>query len=319
MDFIKKHKFLSAILFLTPVLILILLHVLDALSSLDIQASEWITLTAGLLTYYGTVILAIVTSEQNDKLIEFQERQEERDKIQQQIAREQLEIAERQKEIADRQLKFIKREQEINEISLIYKNQPNFEITSLMKATNREWIPVELRKCVYINGYDHEFDACTNIEQEEASITLYVVFDNKSETDAYDVSIAEVDPILQLAKDETDFESNSNGWRENKYYANLSITKFECVPSGEGKVQTFVLSKNENRYTIDFTLTYKNAYGHWFFQDVEVCITREENIIKCQLLINDSRQGEKDVNEHGIVQYENGTFLQFPPRKEAVQ
>ena len=160
MSFIRRHVILSIILFFIPVIITVTLWILDCQVNINITISDWITLLAGLFTYYGTVILAIVTVSQNDKLIEFQERQEkreklqgereerqerreerqerreerheERDKFQQKIAHRQLEISEKQKEIADRQLAYIKREQEINETILRDENQPNFEITSLI-------------------------------------------------------------------------------------------------------------------------------------------------------------------------------------------
>ena len=332
MSFIKKHMFLSAILFLIPVIIGIILRLLDCCSCIHVTASDWITLLAGLFTYYGTVILAVVTVSQNDKLIEFQERQErreqlqdereerqerreerqeKRDEVQQGIASKQLEISKRQEEIADRQLKYVEREQEITETILRNENQPNFEISSVRKLVHSDEIPVELIRQIYIRGYDHEFKAW--MEAEKDSNDIYIFFENKSGVDAYEVSIVEVEPKFWFEEDKVEYKDQKE--RQNAYYHKLFITTFERIPAGDGKVMTYVLSKDEESFAVRFTITFRNAYQHWFYQNVIVCMGRENDKIECQLQINDSRQGKKEINENGIVQFADGKFLSFPPNE----
>lgn len=330
MTFIKRHKILSLILFLTPAIIIILLRILDWQSCFHITSADWITLISGLFTYYGTVILAVVTVSQNDKLIEFQERQErreqlqderderqerreerqeERDNINQEIASRQLEIAERQKEIADRQLKYVERDQEITETILRDEYQPNFAIAVLKKPQNGIEAPVDLERQMLIRGYVHEFKAW--MDAEEKLNTLYVTFKNESKIDAYDVSIAEVEHKFWFDKDEVQFKDIKE--RQNPYYKNLFILTFDHIPPEDCKVMTYVLSEDEAEFAVKYTMTFRNAYHHWYYQDIAICIGRKENKIGCQLQINDSKQGKKEVFEHGIVKYKDGTFLQFPP------
>lgn len=68
-DFIKKHRLITVILFGAPVVIVAVLLICTALT-----VSETVTLLGGLLSYYGTVILAIVTVMQNDSILQLEKR-----------------------------------------------------------------------------------------------------------------------------------------------------------------------------------------------------------------------------------------------------
>ena len=329
MSFIRKHRFLSLILFLIPVLIVAFLYGGDRMNFVDVNTSDWITMLAGLFTYYGTVILAVVTVSQNDKLIEFQdrqekrevlqdrreERQEERDKTNQEISIKQLDIAERQKEIADRQLQYVERQQEVAETTLQNENQPTFAITSLERYTIKAKENVELYRQVYIEGYDNEFKAW--VDAEEGTETFYVNINNLSKTDAYDVSIVEVDyGFLADMRSEQIEDSNE---RQNEYFKDLYVKCFECIPAGEGKCIPFILSSDKEAFGIEFTISFRNAYNHWFYQDVSVYIGRNDNKINCQLLINDCRKGKHEVDESGFVIFKDGSHIVFPTESDAMQ
>lgn len=68
-DFVKEHICITVILFGAPLVILVIFLLRQPLTD-----SEWVTLTGGLLSYYGTVILAIVTVMQNDSLLKMEKR-----------------------------------------------------------------------------------------------------------------------------------------------------------------------------------------------------------------------------------------------------
>lgn len=329
MSFVRKHKILSLILFLIPVLIAAFLFGGDRMNFVDVKTSDWITLLAGLFTYYGTVILAVVTVSQNDKLIEFQdrqekrevlqdrreERQEERDKTNQEISIRQLDIAERQKEIADRQLQYVERQQEVAETTLQNENQPAFAITSLVRYKHKGRENVELNRQLFIEGYDNEFTAL--VDAEEGNETFYVNIENLSKTDAYDVSIVEVDySIFSIMRSEHIEDSNK---RQNEYFKDLYVKFFECIPAGDGKSIPYILSSDEVEYEIRFSITFRNVYNHWFYQDVSVYIGRNHDKIICQLLMNDCRQGKHEVNESGIVRYKDGKYIEFPIENDDMQ
>ena len=306
MSFIKKHKFLSSILFLMPLLFLAVICILNSQDIISMTTSDWIMLFAGLFTYYGTVILAVVTVSQNDKLIEFQGRQEQRDINQQQITNRQLEISERQKEIADHQLQYIARQQDITETNLQEKYHPYFDV-ALSKIFDGVEKSIELEPQLFIRGYDQEFKAWA--DAEEGLNCFYVSFKNISKVDAYDVSIAEVEHKLWFDKDAE--QGKDKKTRRNDFYNKLYINTYEHIPSGEGKWSPFVLSEQEEAIMVSFTMTYRNAYQHWFYQDVAICLVREENRIECQILINNSKQGEKQVEERGSVFFKNGQYFDF--------
>lgn len=283
-NFIKNHKCILWILFGVPAVIATILRILDCTNIIQIHSSDWIVLLAGLFTFYGTVILALVTVSQNDTL----------------------------QKISSKQLEFAERQEEISEIILLEKNRPNFEITSLQSPLNGNEVPAELMRQSYIRGFDHEFTAW--IPEAKGPNALYVSFINTSESDAYDVSIAEVDPLIMVVNDAEETEILKV--RQNEFYTNLSVTTFETIPHRDERIMTFVLSDNEEGFEVCFTMTYRNAYHHWFYQKAAISMTREENGIVCQFQINDCKAGKREVEEHGNILFMNGETLPFPPEGE---
>lgn len=295
----------------------------------------YLSLVSGYLTYYGTIILALVTVDQNDKLIDFQKRQEQREEIQNQreirqekreerqelrenrhenreeilsnIENKQLEISEMQQKVANSQLRIVERELELQEIELRDNNKPNFAIIEISELSNKETVVLPQDKKLFIRGFDIELQGsiCTD------DFSIYISYTNISDSDAYDVSILSIEPKELYLED---FQEECSDIKGN-LYGNLHKNIFDKIAAKDGCVILYYMSKEEKEIVLDYIITYRNKFHHWYYQEISISLKRGESadnsIIEYQILINNSKSGYKEEYEDFLVRYLDGRYDSF--------
>ncbi len=202
-----------------------------------------------------------------------------------------------------------KRHDEIEEIGLRNNNQPNFRIVGITTSQNNKEEPVNL-KPITLGRFDNEFVAL--VGKENGIGTFYMYIENTTLIDAYDVSLVEVEKKSWFQKN---MKLDGYCKRQNDFYDKLFINIIEKIPSMDQKVITFSMNDDESIVSVGFTLTYRNVYNHWFYQDVQIVFRESGNKVECQAQINDSKFGKREINENGMVIFKDGTSLQFPREK----
>lgn len=144
-------------------------------------------------------------------------------------------------------------------------NVPDFRIESAKMTLDDELFKLDLRDMISSSIQKKQ---CTiNIKEDINYIDLYVCLKNISNSSAFDIETLESQRDLKRREGLYKIGKTKYNKIEGKEYLTLSyhinLDKLEC----QNGVKIF---------SIEFSLNYRNMYGHYFYNAIRVCLSWSE-------------------------------------------